>query len=170
MDSPFLRAMLNPLEAPLPVGHDDYMKMALAQARLALAAGEVPIGAVLVSGGDVVGEGFNQPIAARDPTAHAEIVAFRQAAAATGNYRLSGSTLYVTVEPCVMCLGASFNARIDRLVYGTDEPKFGAVRSVMRAEDLRLNHRFEIVGGVREEECRGLMVDFFRGKRSRDLG
>ena len=92
MDSPFLRAMLNPLEAPLPVGHDDYMKMALAQARLALAAGEVPIGAVLVSGGDVVGEGFNQPIAARDPTAHAEIVAFRQAAAATGNYRLSGST------------------------------------------------------------------------------
>jgi len=154
----------------LPLGHDDYMKMALAQARLALGVGEVPIGAVLVSGGEVVGEGFNQPISARDPTAHAEIVAFRKAATATGNYRLSGSTLYVTVEPCVMCLGASFNARIDRLVYGADEPKFGAVRSVMRAEDLRMNHRFEVVGGVREEECRSLMVEFFRGKRSRDLG
>ena len=162
--------MLNPLEEPLPLGDDDYMKMALAQARLALGVGEVPIGAVLVSGGEVVGEGFNQPISARDPTAHAEIVAFRKAATATGNYRLSGSTLYVTVEPCVMCLGASFNARIDRLVYGADEPKFGAVRSVMRAEDLRMNHRFEVVGGVREEECRSLMVEFFRGKRSRDLG
>jgi tRNA(adenine34) deaminase len=151
-------------------GHDDYMEKALAQARLALDAGEVPIGAVLIAGGQVVGAGFNQPIAARDPTAHAEIVALRQAAAATGNYRLSGCTLYVTVEPCVMCVGAAFNARIDRLVYGADEPKFGAVRSVMRAEELRLNHRFEVVSGVREEQCRALMVEFFRTRRSRDLG
>jgi tRNA(adenine34) deaminase len=154
----------------MPLGHDDSMAMALAQARLALAAGEVPIGAVVVAAGNVVGAGFNQPIAATDPTAHAEIVALRQAAAATGNYRLTGCTLYVTVEPCVMCVGAAFNARIDRLVYGTDEPKFGAIRSVMRAEELRLNHRFEVVAGVREEECRALMVEFFRAKRSRDLG
>jgi tRNA(adenine34) deaminase len=151
-------------------GHDDYMEKALAQARLALAAGEVPIGAVIVAAGKVVGEGFNQPISGTDPTAHAEIVALRQAASATGNYRLTGCTLYVTVEPCVMCVGAAFNARLDRLVYGADEPKFGGVRSVMRAEELHLNHRFEVVAGVLEEECRGLMVEFFRGKRSRDLG
>ena len=152
------------------LGHDDYMKMAVAQARLALAAGEVPIGAVVVAGGEVVGEGFNQPIAATDPTAHAEIVALRRAAAATRNYRLAGGTLYVTVEPCVMCVGAAFNARVERVVYGADEPKFGAVRSVMRAEELRLNHRFDVVAGVREEECRALMVEFFRAKRPRDLG
>jgi tRNA(adenine34) deaminase len=154
----------------MPLGHDEYMAMALAQARLALDAGEVPIGAVIVAGGKVVGEGFNQPIAARDPTAHAEIVALRQAASATSNYRLTGCTLYVTVEPCVMCVGAAFNARLDRLVYGADEPKFGGVRSVMRAEELHLNHRFEVVAGVREEDCRALMVEFFRTKRSRDLG
>jgi tRNA(adenine34) deaminase len=152
------------------LGHDDYMKMAVAQARLALAAGEVPIGAVVVAGDDVVGEGFNQPIAATDPTAHAEIVALRRAAAATRNYRLVGGTLYVTVEPCVMCVGAAFNARIERVVYGADEPKFGAVRSVMRADELRLNHRFDVVAGVREEECRALMVEFFRAKRPRDIG
>ena len=150
--------------------HDDFMGQALAQARLALAAGEVPIGAVVVAAGKVIGEGFNQPISAKDPTAHAEIVALRRAAAAAGNYRLGGCALYVTLEPCVMCVGAAFNARIDRLVYGADEPKFGAVRSVMRAEELRLNHRFEVVAGVREEECRGLMVEFFRAKRSRDVG
>ena len=146
------------------------MKMAVAQARLALAAGEVPIGAVVIAAGEVVGEGFNQPIAATDPTAHAEIVALRRAAAANRNYRLAGCTLYVTVEPCVMCVGAAFNARVERVVYGADEPKFGAVRSVLRAEQLRLNHRFEVVAGVREEECRALMVEFFRAKRPRDLG
>ena len=114
----------------MPLGHDDYMTMALAQARLALAAGEVPIGAVVVAAGQVIGEGFNQPIVARDPTAHAEIVAMRRAGTTTGNYRLSGAALYVTLEPCVMCVGAAFNARIERIVYGADEPKFGAVRSV----------------------------------------
>ena len=154
----------------MPLVHDDFMAQALAQARLALAAGEVPIGAVVVAAGQVIGEGFNQPIVARDPTAHAEIVAMRRAGTTTGNYRLSGGTLYVTLEPCVMCIGAAFNARIERIVYGADEPKFGAVRSVMRAEDLRLNHRFDVVSGVREEECRALMVEFFRGKRSRDVG
>jgi tRNA(adenine34) deaminase len=148
------------------VPHDIFMERALAQARLALAAGEVPIGAVLVAGDAVVAEGFNQPISARDPTAHAEIVTLRRGASAIGNYRLAGSTLYVTVEPCVMCVGAAFNARIARLVYGADEPKFGAVRSVMRAEELRLNHRFDVVSGVLEEECRGLLIEFFRSKRS----
>jgi tRNA(adenine34) deaminase len=148
------------------VPHDIFMERALAQARLALAAGEVPIGAVLVAGDAVVAEGFNQPISARDPTAHAEIVTLRRGASAIGNYRLAGSTLYVTVEPCVMCVGAAFNARIARLVYGADEPKFGAVRSVMRAEELRLNHRFDVVSGVLEEQCRGLLVEFFRSKRS----
>lgn len=154
----------------MPQGDEVFMESALAQARLALAAREVPIGAVVVAGGRVIGEGFNQPISATDPTAHAEIVALRRAAIATGNYRLVGCTLYVTVEPCLMCVGAAFNARIDRLVYGADEPKFGAVRSVMRAEDLRLNHRFEVVAGVREEECRALMVEFFRARRPRDVG
>ena len=154
----------------MPQGDEVFMESALAQARLALAAGEVPIGAVVVADGRVIGEGFNQPISATDPTAHAEIVALRRAAIATGNYRLVGCTLYVTVEPCLMCVGAAFNARIDRLVYGADEPKFGAVRSVMRAEDLRLNHRFEVVAGVREEECRALMVEFFRARRPRDVG
>jgi len=150
----------------MPQGHDVFMEGALAQARLALAAGEVPIGALIVVDGAVVADGFNQPISSSDPTAHAEIVALRRAAAAAGNYRLGGSTLYVTVEPCLMCVGAAFNARIDRLVYGADEPKFGAVRSRLRVEELRFNHRFEVVAGVREEECRGLMVEFFRAKRS----
>jgi tRNA(adenine34) deaminase len=154
----------------MPQGDEVFMESALAQARLALAAREVPIGAVVVAGGRVIGEGFNQPISATDPTAHAEIVALRRAAIATGNYRLVGCTLYVTVEPCLMCVGAAFNARIDRLVYGADEPKFGAVRSVMREEDVRLNHRFEVVAGVREEECRALMVEFFRARRPRDVG
>jgi len=154
----------------MPQGDEVFMESALAQARLALAAREVPIGAVVVAGGRVIGEGFNQPISATDPTAHAEIVALQRAAIATGNYRLVGCTLYVTVEPCLTCVGAAFNARIDRLVYGADEPKFGAVRSVMRAEDVRLNHRFEVVAGVREEECRALMVEFFRARRPRDVG
>jgi tRNA(adenine34) deaminase len=154
----------------MPQGDEVFMDGALAQARLALAAREVPIGAVVVADGRVIGEGFNQPIAAKDPTAHAEIVALRRAAIATGNYRLVGCTLYVTVEPCLMCVGAAFNARIDRLVYGADEPKFGAVRSRLRADELLLNHRFEAVAGVREEECRALMVEFFRAKRSRDVG
>jgi tRNA(adenine34) deaminase len=146
--------------------HEEFMALALAQARHARRAGEVPIGAILVAAGEVIAEGFNQPISAADPTAHAEIVALRQGAAALRNYRLPGSTLYVTVEPCVMCVGALFNARVARLVYGVDEPKSGAVRSVLKAADLRLNHRFEVVSGVLEEQCRALLVEFFRSKRS----
>jgi len=158
--------MLKPLEKPLPIGHDDHMATALAQARLALAAGEVPIGAVIVAAGNVVGEGFNQPISLGDPTAHAEIVAMRQAARATGNYRLTGCTLYVTVEPCVMCCGALVHARVARLVYGAADPKAGGAASLYRIlDDGRLNHRVAVTGGVRAEECSALLTEFFRARR-----
>ena len=149
--------------------HEGFMRQALAQAREALRAGEVPIGAVLVGGGSVIAEGFNQPIRASDPTAHAEIVALRRAAQSVGSYRLPGTTLYVTVEPCLMCAGALVHARVGTLVYGADEPKGGGVRSVVRIDDLGLNHRFEVVRGVLEEECRSLVVDFFRSRREAGL-
>ena len=145
-----------------------FMGLALDQARLALAAGEVPIGAVLVSAeGTVVGVGFNQPIASSDPTAHAEIAALRTAAAAARNYRLPGTTLYVTLEPCLMCVGALVGARVAAVVYGAAEPKWGAVESIVRIGDLAANHRFAVTAGVRADECRALMVDFFKDKRSR---
>ena len=145
------------------------MRRALDRARAARDAGEVPIGAVVVLEGRVVGEGSNQPIGAGDPTAHAEIVALRQAARAAGNYRLAGATAYVTVEPCLMCVGALVHARVGTLVYGADDPKGGGVRSVVRIDELALNHRFAVVPGVREEECRGLLVDFFRSRREAGL-
>ena len=141
------------------------MRRALEQAGQAAAAGEVPIGAVLVRDGTVIGQGFNQPISKGDPTAHAEIMALREGAAAAGNYRLTGTTLYVTVEPCLMCVGALFNARVAALVYGADEPKSGAIRSTMSVAELRLNHHFEVVSGVLEDECRHLLVAFFRSRR-----
>jgi tRNA(adenine34) deaminase len=141
------------------------MVRALELARAAGRAGEVPIGAVVVLGDRVVGEGSNQPIQARDPTAHAEVVALRSAAAATGNYRLPGTTLYVTVEPCLMCVGALVNARVARLVYGAPEPKFGAVASLLELDALPLNHRVEVLAGVREEDGRRLLVEFFRSRR-----
>jgi len=141
------------------------MGRALELARAAGRAGEVPIGAVVVLGDRVVGEGSNQPIQARDPTAHAEVVALRSAAAATGNYRLPGTTLYVTVEPCLMCVGALVNARVARLVYGAPEPKFGAVASLLDLDALPLNHRVEVLAGVREEDGRRLLVEFFRSRR-----
>ena len=146
------------------------MERALAQARLALAAGEVPIGAAVVVDGAVVSEGFNRPLSTHDPTAHAEIVALRAAAAALGNYRLSEATLYVTVEPCLMCVGAALNARVREVVYGADEPKFGAVRSLLRLDELRLTHRFAVVAGVRADECRALLLEFFRARRPPPLG
>jgi tRNA(adenine34) deaminase len=145
--------------------HQAFMRQAIEQARAAAQAGEVPIGAVLVKDGDVVAEGFNQPVRQVDPTAHAEIVALRQAARAAGNYRLGGTTMYVTVEPCLMCVGALVNARVATVVYGTAEPKFGALVSLLRVEEVRVNHHFEVVGPVLEEECRRLMVDFFRCRR-----
>ncbi len=145
---------------------DLLMQEAIAQARLARAMGEVPIGAVVAVGGDIVGRGFNHPIGAADPTAHAEIAAMRDASARIGNYRLSGATLCVTIEPCLMCVGAIVHARIGTLVYGSAEPKSGAVVSTVRAGELPgLNHRFEVVSGVREEECRSLLVEFFKERR-----
>jgi tRNA(adenine34) deaminase len=142
------------------------MRQALAEARKAEAAGEVPIGAIVVVDGLVIGTGFNQPISASDPTAHAEIVAMRAAAARLGNYRLTGSTLYVTVEPCLMCVGAMVHARVGTVVYGAAEPKAGAISSMTRAHELPgLNHRLQIQSGVLDEECRQIMQAFFRSRR-----
>jgi tRNA(adenine34) deaminase len=146
--------------------HEAFMRDALDQARAARAAGEVPIGAVVVRDGTLFAAGFNQPIRTADPTAHAEVVTLRAAARRARNYRLAGTTLYVTVEPCLMCVGAIVHARIDTVVYGTDDPKGGAVRSVLRVEELALNHRFATVRGVLEEHCRELLVEFFRSRRS----
>lgn len=146
---------------------DDLMAAALAEARRARDIGEVPIGAVVAVDGEIIGRGFNQPISARDPTAHAEIVAIRAAARHLGNYRMSGATLCVTIEPCLMCVGALVHARIATLVYGADEPRTGAVASTVRAGDLPgHNHRFAIASGVREDECRDLMQQFFRQRRT----
>jgi tRNA(adenine34) deaminase len=141
------------------------MRRALDQARVALGLGEVPVGAVLVGAGRVVAEAHNHPIGQKDPTAHAEVLALRRGAAAAGNYRLPATTLYVTVEPCLMCVGALVNARVSTLVYGALEPKFGAVSSLLALDTLTLNHRIEVVPGVLAEECRALLVDFFRSRR-----
>ena len=148
-------------------GDERWMREALAEARLARGRGEVPVGAVVVLDGAVVGRGSNQPIHATDPTAHAEIVALRAAARTVGNYRLTGAALYVTVEPCLMCAGALVHARVGRLVFGAAEPKSGAVRSVMRVLDHpALNHRVEVAAGVLERECTALMRAFFAERRS----
>lgn len=142
------------------------MRQALEEARTALHIGEVPVGAVIVRGGEVVARGFNQPIHHLDPTAHAEVVALRTAAKNLGNYRLAGTTVYVTLEPCLMCVGAIVNARVATVVYGVAEPKCGAIRSILDVEELRLNHRFDVVTGVLEADCRKLMVDFFTFRRA----
>lgn len=143
------------------------MRLALEQARLAAEAGEVPIGAVVVVEGRVVGSGFNRPIAEVDPTAHAEILALRAAARAVGNYRLPGADLYVTVEPCLMCVGALVLARVRGVIFGAREPKTGALVSTARSlENASLNHRFAVAEGVLEEECRGLVQAFFRARRA----
>ena len=143
------------------------MAVAIEEALRAREAGEVPIGALVALDGAIVGRGFNQPISSGDPTAHAEIVAIRAAATRVGNYRLTGATLCVTIEPCLMCVGALIHARIGRLVYGAPEPRSGAVVSTVRGGELPgHNHRFEVVGGVREEECRALMQAFFRDRRA----
>ena len=146
--------------------HEPYMQLALEEAHRAQQAGEVQIGAVVVMDGSVVGTGWNQPIQADDPTAHAEIVALRAAARARRNYRLTGATLYVTVEPCLMCVGAMVHARVGTLVYGAPEPKAGAVQSTMRAlEHPALNHRVEVVSGVLDDDCRAAIQTFFRATR-----
>ena len=148
---------------------ESFMREALALAAEAEAAGEVPVGAVVVRDDVVIGRGRNQPIAAVDPTAHAEVVALREAARNVGNYRLTGSTLYVTVEPCLMCVGALVHARVERLVYGAREPKAGAVESTQRAhEHPALNHRIALTGGVLADEAQAMMVRFFEARRRRD--
>ena len=139
----------------------------MGQAREGLAAGEVPVGAVLVGeAGEVLARAFNRPIGLNDPTAHAEILVLREGARLRGNYRLPGVSLYVTIEPCIMCLGAMLAARVRRLVFGAPDPKGGACVSLYRLpEDPRLNHRLEVTGGVRERECRELMQEFFKNRR-----
>ncbi len=144
-----------------------WMRYALNRALQAAHVGEVPVGAVLVKDGELVAEGFNEPIAANDPTAHAEIITLRRGAEQLHNYRLTGTTLYVTIEPCLMCVGAMVHARIGRLVYGTPEPKAGAIESAIKALDHpNLNHRFEVTGGLLAEECREVMQAFFRERRT----
>ncbi|HUK32625.1 MAG TPA: tRNA adenosine(34) deaminase TadA [Vicinamibacterales bacterium] len=145
---------------------DRLMDDALVEARRARDAGEVPIGAVVELNGEIVGRGFNRPIGAIDPTAHAEIAALRGAASRVGNYRLTGATLCVTIEPCLMCVGAMVHARIGTLVYGAVEPRTGAIVSTVCGAELPgHNHRIDVVAGVREEECRRLMVEFFKERR-----
>lgn len=142
------------------------MQEALAEAEQAQAAGEVPVGAVVVSGGKIVGRGGNRVIRDSDPTAHAEMGAMRQAARALGNYRLSDCELFVTIEPCAMCAGALVHARMKSLVYGTDDPKAGAVRSVLGVlNHPQLNHKMEVRSGVLAERCAQLLQEFFRSRR-----
>lgn len=147
--------------------NDEYwMQTALSLARRAASVGEVPVGAVLVKDGVVLGEGWNQPLGSRDPSAHAEIVALRQAGLATDNYRLSGSTLYVTIEPCTMCVGAMVHARVERLVFGAREPRSGAVCSHFGLLDAGVyNHQLQWAEGVLAEECAIVMREFFRARR-----
>ena len=145
---------------------ETFMHEALGEAHLAWAAGEVPVGAVVVRDGQVVGRGWNRPISTEDPTAHAEVVALRDAARQLGNYRLTGCTLYVTIEPCAMCTGAIFHARIARVVYGAADPKTGVAGSVLDLyAEPRLNHHAEVTGGVLAEECGGLVSEFFATRR-----
>lgn len=140
-----------------------FMREALAQAALAEAAGEVPIGAVVVADGVVIGRGFNRPIGSKDPTAHAEILALREAAQVVGNYRLTGVRVYVTVEPCLMCVGAIVHARVGTLIYGVSEPKAGAVSSAIPVlNHAALNHRVEVIQGVLADECRDVLQRFFQ--------
>ncbi len=147
-----------------------FMRAALEQARMAGTCDEVPVGAVVVRDGEIVGRGFNQPIRGHDPTAHAEIMALRDAAARVGNYRLPGCTLYVTLEPCVMCCGAILHARIARVVFGARDPKTGAAGSILDLfAEPRLNHHAQVVGGVLADECGGLLSSFFAARRNRTL-
>jgi tRNA(adenine34) deaminase len=145
----------------------DYMRQALELASRAQDAGEVPVGAIVVRDGEIIGRGFNAPISRRDPSAHAEMLALREAAQNIGNYRLTGCELFVTLEPCLMCAGTIMHARIARLVYGASDPKTGACGSVMNAfAERRLNHQTEVVPGVLAEECGGMLSNFFALRRA----
>jgi len=145
----------------------EWMRQALILAQRGEVAGEVPVGAVLVRGDSVLAEGWNRPIGSHDPTAHAEVMCLREAGALTGNYRLTDTTLYVTLEPCLMCVGAMVHARVARLVFAADDPKSGAVKTVCRGFDLPgLNHRVEIRSGVLAQECGDILREFFRSRRA----
>lgn len=148
-------------------GIDSYfMQQALSAAAEAAGYGEVPVGAVVVRDGEILGRAHNSPVSLVDPTAHAEVLALRQAATATGNYRLPGTTVFVTVEPCMMCVGALLHARVDRVVYGCAEPKGGAMSAVYElAESLGVNHRFAVTAGVHADEARAILQRFFRLRR-----
>ena len=157
---------IEPGETRKETDDERFMALALHQARLAREQGEVPVGAVVVDRGVVMAEGRNGSLERSDPTAHAEILALREAGRRVGNYRLPGMTLYVTVEPCTMCAGALIHARIARLVYGADDPKGGAIRSLYRImEDGRLNHNVEVRGGVKADEAADLLKAFFKERR-----
>ncbi len=156
---PLLNAMSHP-QAEL------WMQAALAEARAAEASGEVPVGAVIIANGEILARGQNRVLRDTDPTAHAEMVALRAAAAALGNYRLTGCELYVTLEPCAMCAGAMVHARLERLVYGASDPKAGAAGSVLAVVNHpQLNHQIEVTGGVLAEECGTMLREFFRARR-----
>jgi tRNA(adenine34) deaminase len=155
-------------ERPPTAADERYMGLALTLASDAAAAGDVPVGAVVVQGDTIVGVGTNRREQDADPTAHAEIVALREACRVANRWRVDGATLYVTLEPCPMCAGAIVNSRVRRLVYGASDPKAGAVRSLYRiCDDPRLNHRLSITGGVREEECAAVLQSFFKDARAR---
>jgi tRNA(adenine34) deaminase len=152
--------------SPAPPSDEYWMGEALRLAEEARVAGEVPVGAVLVFDGRAIGRGYNSPISSQDPTAHAEMLALREAARATGNYRLTGTTMYVTLEPCPMCAGALVHARVSRLVFGSRDLRFGGVRSKFGiADSALLNHQVEVVEGVLAVECVELLRDFFGGRR-----
>lgn len=149
---------------------EDYMRAAMEQALQAGACGEVPVGAIVVLDGEIVGRGFNQPIGRHDPTAHAEIMALRDAGQRLGNYRLAGCELFVTLEPCAMCSGAIMHARIARVVYGARDPKTGVAGSVLDLfAEARLNHHAAIEGGVLADECGRMLSSFFAARRSKTL-
>jgi tRNA(adenine34) deaminase len=144
----------------------NFMRAAIAEAEKARDSGEIPVGAVLTLSGDIIGQGFNRTVQDCDPSAHAEVVAIRQAAKRSENYRLNGATIYVTLEPCAMCVGAMILARVQRLVFGAYDPKAGAVGSVLDlSESKELNHRVEVNGGLLEEECASILKAFFKTKR-----
>ena len=152
---------------PRVEAYDAWMGAALAQAARAEALGDVPVGAVIVREGEIVAAAHNRRVVDRDPTAHAEMLAIRAAAEAIGDWRLTGCTLVVTLEPCCMCAGAIVLARLDRLLYGAPDPKAGAVETLFRlCTDERLNHQVEVIGGVRAEECGRLLTEFFRRQRA----
>lgn len=156
------------VEAEEPISHEYWMRIALEQATIAAEAGEVPVGAVLIAGGKLIASAHNQPISRNDPTAHAEIQVLRQASQSLANYRLPGSTLYVTIEPCTMCVGALIHARVAQLVFGAREPRSGAIVSGQRLlEEGQFNHRIQVVEGILADSCGQIMQTFFQEKRKR---